>query len=102
MISLKNISRIYSRKQSNDDVVALDNISLTLPESGFISILGASGSGKTTLLNIVGGIDTPTSGNMIVDGISTQDFKDRDWDAYRNEKIGFVLQNCFLHYQMCD
>ena len=96
MISLKNISRIYSRKQSNDDVVALDNISLTLPETGFVSILGASGSGKTTLLNIIGGIDTPTSGNMIVDGISTSEFKGKDWDAYRNEKIGFVLQNCFL------
>ena len=96
MISLKNISRIYSRKQSNEDVVALDNINLTLPETGFISILGASGSGKTTLLNIIGGIDTPTSGNMIVDGLSTAEFKGKDWDAYRNEKIGFVLQNCFL------
>ena len=82
MITLKNISRIYSRKQSNEDVVALDNINLTLPDSGFVSILGASGSGKTTLLNIVGGLDTPTSGNMIVDGISTADFKAKDWDAY--------------------
>ena len=96
MISLQNISRIYSRKQSNEDVVALDNINLTLPETGFVSILGASGSGKTTLLNIIGGLDTPTSGNMIVDGISTSEFKGKDWDAYRNEKIGFVLQNCFL------
>ena len=96
MICLENVSRIYSRKQVTEDVVALDNISLTLPEAGFISIVGASGSGKTTLLNIIGGLDKPTSGNMIVDGLSTSEFKDKEWDSYRNEKIGFVLQNCYL------
>ena len=96
MICLENVSRIYSRKQVSEDVVALDNLSLTLPETGFISIVGASGSGKTTLLNIIGGLDKPTSGNMIVDGLSTKDFKDKEWDSYRNEKIGFVLQNCYL------
>lgn len=96
MISLKNISRIYSRKQSAEDVIALNDISLTFPDSGFVSIVGASGSGKSTLLNVIGGIDKPTSGEMIVDEISTKDFKDKDWDSYRNEKIGFVLQNCFL------
>ena len=96
MICLENVSRIYSRKQISEDVVALDNLSLTLPETGFISIVGASGSGKTTLLNIIGGLDKPTSGNMIVDGLSTKDFKDKEWDSYRNEKIGFVLQNCYL------
>ena len=95
MISLKNISRVYASK-SSEDVVALDNINLTLPEKGFVTIVGASGSGKTTLLNVLGGLDSPTSGHMIVDGISTESFKDKDWDAYRNEKIGFVLQNCFL------
>ncbi len=95
MISLKNISRIYTSK-SSEDVVALDNINLTLPEKGFVTIVGASGSGKTTLLNVLGGLDSPTSGHMIVDGISTENFKDKDWDAYRNEKIGFVLQNCYL------
>lgn len=96
MICLQNVSRIYSRKQSTEDVVALDNISLTLPETGFISIVGASGSGKTTLLNIIGGLDKPTSGNMIVDGLCTSSFKNKEWDSYRNEKIGFVLQNCYL------
>ena len=96
MISLINISKIYTRKQSSEDVIALDNVSLTLPESGFVSILGASGSGKTTLLNLLGGLDHPTSGEMIVDQISTSSFKEKDWDAYRNEKIGFVLQNCYL------
>ena len=96
MIALKNISRIYSRKQSAEDVVALSDISLSFPDSGFVSIVGASGSGKSTLLNVIGGIDKPTSGEMIVDEISTKDFKDKDWDSYRNEKIGFVLQNCFL------
>lgn len=96
MITLKSITRIYTRKQAGEDVHALDGIDLVLPEKGFVSIVGASGSGKTTLLNIIGGLDRPTSGEMIVDDISTSSFKEIDWDAYRNEKIGFVLQNCFL------
>ena len=96
MIKLENISRVYTRKQSNEDIIALNNISITLPEKGFISVLGASGSGKTTLLNIIGGLDKATSGNMIVDGLSTNEFSQKQWDAYRNEKIGFVLQNCYL------
>ena len=96
MITLEKISRVYTRKQISDDVIALNDASLTLPESGFVSIVGASGSGKTTLLNVIGGLDKPTSGRMIVDGVSTDKFNDKDWDAYRNEKIGFVLQNCYL------
>lgn len=96
MITLEKISRVYTRKQISDDVIALNDVSLTLPESGFVSIVGASGSGKTTLLNVIGGLDKPTSGRMIVDGVSTDNFTDKDWDAYRNEKIGFVLQNCYL------
>ena len=96
MIQLVNLTKIYKRKAAKEDVVALDNINLVFPEKGFIAILGASGSGKTTLLNLIGGLDTPTSGNMIVDGLSTKDFKAREWDSYRNEKIGFVLQNCYL------
>ena len=99
MISLQNISRIYyknKKKETPEDVIALDNISLTLPNQGFITVVGPSGCGKTTLLNIIGGIDTPTSGDMIVDNMSTKNFKTSDWDSYRNEKIGFVLQNCYL------
>ena len=96
MIKLINLSKVYKRKGSSEDVVALSNINLSFEEKGFVAVLGASGSGKTTLLNLIGGLDTPTSGNMIVDGLSTKDFKAREWDAYRNEKIGFVLQNCYL------
>lgn len=96
MLSLKNITKIYSRKQSDEDVIALDNVSLDLPDKGFVAILGASGSGKTTLLNIIGGLDKATSGNLIVDGLSTNDFSTKEWDSYRNQKIGFVLQNCYL------
>ena len=97
MICLEHISRVYSSKKGVvEDVYALDDVSLTLPEVGFISICGASGSGKTTLLNILGGLDTPTSGRMVVDEISTENFTSKDWDAYRNEKVGFVLQNCYL------
>ena len=96
MLVLKNVSKIYTRKQSQEDVVALNNVSLDLPDKGFVAILGASGSGKTTLLNIIGGLDKATSGNMIVDGLSTSEFTVKDWDSYRNQKIGFVLQNCYL------
>lgn len=95
MISLKNISKIYKRKQS-EDVVALKDISLVLPEKGFVTILGASGSGKTTLLNILGGLDKATSGYLTIDGLNSDSFSDKDWDSYRNQKIGFVLQNCYL------
>lgn len=96
MIKLLNLTKIYKRKGSNEDVVALNNIDLAFDKNGFVAILGPSGSGKTTLLNIIGGLDKPTNGNMIVDGLSTKDFKSKDWDSYRNEKIGFVLQNCYL------
>lgn len=96
MIKIENLFKIYKRKGSSEDVVALNNINLSFEEKGFVAILGPSGSGKTTLLNIIGGLDRPTSGNMIVDGLSTKDFEDKDWDSYRNEKIGFVLQNCYL------
>ena len=96
MLNLKNITKIYTRKQVNDNVIALDNVSLSFPKKGFVAILGASGSGKTTLLNIIGGLDTPTSGTLLVDGLSSNDFKPKDWDSYRNNKIGFVLQNCYL------
>ena len=96
MLVLKNVSKIYTRKQSQEDVVALNNVSLDLPDKGFVAILGASGSGKTTLLNIIGGLDKATSGNLIVDGLSTSEFTVKDWDSYRNQKIGFVLQNCYL------
>lgn len=96
MLSLQNITKIYSRKQSEEDVIALEDVSLDLPDKGFVAILGASGSGKTTLLNIIGGLDKATMGNMVVDNLSTKDFTEKDWDSYRNHKIGFVLQNCYL------
>lgn len=96
MINLEHISRIYKRKDSHEVIKALDDISLALPDKGFVAILGASGSGKTTLLNIIGGLDRPDEGNMVVDDLSTKDFSSGDWDSYRNNKIGFVLQNCYL------
>ena len=96
MIQLINLTKIYKRKAALEDVVALSDINLAFEEKGFVAILGASGSGKTTLLNIIGGLDKPSEGNMIVDGLSTNEFSSREWDAYRNTKIGFVLQNCYL------
>ncbi|MBQ3430651.1 ABC transporter ATP-binding protein/permease [Candidatus Saccharibacteria bacterium] len=91
MLELKTITRIYSVGDFKQK--ALNSVSLSFPNAGFISILGPSGSGKTTLLNIIGGLDHYTSGDLIIDGVSTKKFHDRDWDSYRNHRIGFVFQS---------
>ena len=91
MLKLKNIRKVY--KTANEEVEALKGINIEFRESEFVSILGQSGCGKTTLLNIIGGLDRYTSGDLVINGKSTKNFKDRDWDAYRNYKIGFVFQN---------
>ena len=91
MLELKNITKVY--KASTEEVKALKGISIKFRQSEFVSILGQSGCGKTTLLNIIGGLDRYTSGDLIINGKSTKNFKDRDWDAYRNYKIGFVFQS---------
>ena len=72
---------------------ALDHVDLNLRDNEFVAILGPSGSGKTTLLNIIGGLDRYDSGDLIINGISTKKYKDRDWDSYRNHTIGFVFQS---------
>jgi putative ABC transport system permease protein len=92
MLILKNIVKEYSLGQK-DVLVALKKINIAFEKSGFVSILGPSGCGKTTLLNIIGGLDHYTKGALIIDGISTKDYKDKNWDVYRNNKIGFVFQN---------
>lgn len=91
MLELKNITKKYPA--GNDVVEALRGVSLQFRRNEFVSILGPSGCGKTTLLNIIGGLDQYTSGDLIINGKATKDFKDRDWDAYRNHSIGFVFQN---------
>jgi len=91
MLQLKDIVKKY--KTGDTEVEALKGVSLTFRNSEFVSILGQSGCGKTTLLNIVGGLDQYTSGDLIINGKSTKQFKDRDWDAYRNHSIGFVFQS---------
>ena len=91
MLELRNITKVYNTGGFKQK--ALDDVSLTFREQEFASILGPSGSGKTTLLNIIGGLDHYTSGDLIIDGVSTRRFKDSDWDAYRNHRIGFVFQS---------
>ena len=91
MLEVKNISKIY--KTEGFEQKALDNVSINFRKCEFAAILGPSGSGKTTLLNIIGGLDHYTSGDLIVNEISTKKFNDRDWDSYRNHRIGFVFQS---------
>lgn len=90
MLQLRNITKDYQVGDSK--VSALKGISLSFRRNEFVSILGASGCGKTTLLNIIGGLDHYTTGDLIIEGISTKDYKDGDWDTYRNHRIGFVFQ----------
>ena len=91
MLKLDNIVKVY--ETGGEDVTALRGVSLSFRENEFVAILGHSGCGKTTLLNIVGGLDQYTSGDLIINGRSTREFRDGDWDAYRNHSIGFVFQS---------
>ena len=91
MLEVRNISKTYVTGELTQ--VALDNVSLTLRDNEFVAILGPSGSGKTTLLNVIGGLDRYDSGDLVIDGVSTKEYKDKDWDSYRNHTVGFVFQN---------
>ena len=91
MLSLKNIKKNY--KMGDTVVEALKGVSVDFRENEFVAVLGQSGCGKTTLLNIIGGLDRYTDGDLIIDGVSTKKYRDRDWDTYRNHKIGFVFQS---------
>ena len=90
MLQVKNISKSYSTAGFTQ--VALDGVSIAFRDNEFAAILGPSGSGKTTLLNIIGGLDCYDAGDLIIDGISTKDYKPSDWDTFRNNRIGFVFQ----------
>ena len=91
MLEISDIKKDYLLKDQS--VNALKGINICFRRSEFVAILGPSGCGKTTLLNIIGGLDRYTSGDLIIDGISTKEFKDKDWDNYRNHRVGFVFQN---------
>ncbi len=91
MLELKNISKIY--KTGEFEQSALDDVTISFRESEFVSILGQSGGGKTTLLNIIGGLDHYSSGDLLINGKSSKDFTDNDWDYYRNVSVGFVFQS---------
>ena len=102
MLELKNISKSYLVNKTKQ--VVLKDINISFRDKEFVSILGASGSGKTTLLNIIGGLDSYDSGDLIINNISTKKYKSKDWDSYRNKKIGFVFQNYNLinHLSILD
>lgn len=90
MLQLKDVCKSYTTASFTQ--VALDHVSLAFRDNEFVAILGPSGSGKTTMLNIIGGLDHYDSGDLLIDGISTKQYRDRDWDTYRNNRIGFVFQ----------
>lgn len=91
MLELRDIVKAY--RTSTLTQTALDGVSVAFRDNEFVAVLGQSGSGKTTMLNVVGGLDHVDDGDLVIDGVSTKDFKDRDWDAYRNNRIGFVFQS---------
>ena len=91
MLELKNIVKEYPT--ANTTLTALKGINISFRDSEFVAILGPSGCGKTTLLNIIGGLDQYTNGDLIINGVSTKEYKDSDWDTYRNHSIGFVFQS---------
>jgi len=103
VIELKNITKVYNEKKDNE-LKALKGVNLTLGENGLTFIIGKSGSGKSTLLNVLGGLDGYTSGEIIINGKSTKEFKEKDWDAYRNTFMGFVFQeyNLLDSYNIAD
>ena len=91
MLQLIDVKKDY--KVADTRVHALKGISLNFRENEFVCILGQSGCGKTTLLNIIGGLDQYSEGDLVIDGKSTKEYKDRDWDVYRNHRIGFIFQS---------
>jgi len=91
MLEIKKITKVY--KTGTFIQKALDNVSINFRDNEFVSILGPSGSGKTTLLNIIGGLDQYTDGDLKINDISTKKYKDKDWDTYRNHKVGFIFQS---------
>ena len=97
MLELRNIRKEYVTDANT--TIALNGVDLKFRRNEFVSILGPSGCGKTTLLNIIGGLDRYTSGDLIINGKSTKEYKDKDWDTYRNHTIGFVFQsyNLIMH-----
>ena len=91
MLEVKNITKVYETAGFKQK--ALDDVSVCFRKSEFASILGPSGSGKTTFLNIIGGLDHYDSGDLVINEVSTKKYKDKDWDSYRNHRIGFVFQS---------
>ncbi|HJE50796.1 MAG TPA: ABC transporter ATP-binding protein/permease [Tessaracoccus flavescens] len=91
MLELRNVRKSYTTGDFTQ--VALDDVSIAFRDNEFVAVLGASGSGKTTMLNLIGGLDQYDSGDLIIDGVSTEQYQDRDWDTYRNNRVGFVFQS---------
>lgn len=96
MFVIHGLTKKYKSNKKDEEVIALNNIDLFLPDKGFIAVYGASGCGKSTLLNVLGGLDQPDFGKMIVNGRDTSKFTAHDWNSYRNQEVGFIFQNYYL------
>lgn len=96
MFVIHGLTKKYRSKKKDEEIVALNNIDLFLPDKGFIAVYGASGCGKSTLLNVLGGLDQADFGTMIVNGRDTTKFNEHDWNSYRNQEVGFIFQNYYL------
>lgn len=97
MIEIKNLTKVYKSRKT-DDCIAINDLTFSLPNKGMIFIIGKSGSGKSTLLNMLGGLDTITSGEIIADGNNLSEFSVNDFNMYRSSYIGFIFQ----HYHLLD
>lgn len=91
MIEVKNVSKIYT--MGKDEVIALDNVSVKIKDGDFVAIVGPSGSGKSTLMHLLGGLDTPSGGKILIDGKDISNLTDKEMSRYRREKVGFVFQS---------
>lgn len=96
MIIARNLVKKFKSPDKNEEIVALDHLSLTLPDKGLIAIVGASGCGKSTLLHVLGGLEKADSGSFVVDGRDSKSFSGTEWDSYRNQMVGFIFQNYYL------
>lgn len=97
MIEIKNVTKTFGKNSDDSFVVALDDVTITIESGAFVGIIGESGSGKSTLLNLIGALDIPTKGSIVIDGIDVSTLNENQAAKYRLNNVGFVFQNCNIY-----